>query len=580
MLNKTSSSGNRNNSIVVTSALPYSNGEIHLGHIASTYLPADIFTRFLRLKGKEVYHLCASDDFGTPVLIKAESEGKKPEEYVEQWHYRDKKDFETVGISFNAFSKTSSTTNIEFVQYVFKILQQNGHIYEKEIVQYYCENEMKFLPDRYVVGECPFCGAENQYSDLCEKCGRIPDCIINPKCAICRKKPIYKKTTHLFFKLSSFAQDLEKWLNENTSLQLDIKKYVLNWIQEGLDDWDITRDIQWGIPIPNTSNVENLRYSSTTHNNKVFYGWFDNHLCYISTLAEYLGGIDFAKTKWNNSEIYHFIGKDIVYHHYLFLPAVRLGINLEYKLPNFIPTRGHLMLENRKISKSRNWYISLEEFISSFDPDYLRFYLASIIGYSQNDINFDWDNFRDKINGELVNNLGNFINRSLSFCKKYFGVIPKPSEYSNEDNEMIDKIRITRDKVENYLSKNEIDKALREILHFTTDLNQYFQRQEPWRNPKGANTMLFIALNAVRSLAIMLEPIIPFSSERIWIQLGLGLKGSGKSVHLQTWDSAGLMVLQPGAELGEVEPLFKKIESSQVEIQKKKLEVSIQNIEK
>jgi methionyl-tRNA synthetase len=168
----------------------------------------------------------------------------------------------------------------------------------------------------------------------------------------------------------------------------------------------------------------------------------------------------------------------------------------------------------------------------------------------------------------------------LSFCKKYFGVIPKPSEYSNEDNEMIDKIRITRDKVENYLSKNEIDKALREILHFTTDLNQYFQRQEPWRNPKGANTMLFIALNAVRSLAIMLEPIIPFSSERIWIQLGLGLKGSGKSVHLQTWDSAGLMVLQPGAELGEVEPLFKKIESSQVEIQKKKLEVSIQNIEK
>jgi methionyl-tRNA synthetase len=579
VLSKTSSDSCKNDSIIVTSALPYSNGEIHLGHIASTYLPADIFTRFLRLNGKEVYHLCASDDFGTPVLIKAENLRKKPEEYVELWHDRDKKDLEAVGISFNAFSKTSSTTNIKFVQYVFKMLQQNGHIYEKDIVQYYCENDMKFLPDRYVIGECPFCGAENQYSDLCEKCGRIPDVIINPKCAICGRKPVYRKTTHLFFKLSSFAKDLQKWLNENTSLQLDVKKYVLHWIHEGLNDWDISRDIPWGIPIPDNSNIENSRSSGISHDKKVFYGWFDNHLCYISTLAEYLGGIDFAKSKWNNSEIYHFIGKDIVYHHYLFLPAVRLGINLEYKLPDFIPTRGHLMLENQKISKSRNWYISLDEFICSFDPDYLRFYLASISGYSQDDINFDWDNFSDKINGELVNNIGNFINRSLTFCKKYYGVVPKPSEYSIKDGEIIDKIPITRDKVANFLWKNEIDKAIREILIFTSSLNQYFQGQEPWRNSRGANTMLYVALNAIRSLAIMLEPFIPFSAERIWVQLGLGLDDGGKSVHLQSWDSAGLLFLQPGAKLGEVKPLFKKIESHQLETQKKKLEVSIRNVE-
>jgi methionyl-tRNA synthetase len=579
VLNKISSNSDSSKSVIVTSALPYSNGEIHLGHIASTYLPADIFARFLRLKGKEVYYVCASDDFGTPVLIKAEEQGKNPEEYVQHWYYRDKKDFEAVGISFNAFSKTSSPTNIKFVQYVFKLLQKNGHIYANDIVQYFCEYDMKFLPDRYVVGGCPFCGAENQYSDLCEKCGRIPDTITNPKCSICGRKPVFKKTTHLFFKLSAFAKDLEKWLNENKSLQIDVKKYVLHWIQDGLNDWDITRDIPWGIPIPDIGNVQNSNYPRTNWNSKVFYGWFDNHLCYISALAEYLGGIDSAKAKWNDSEIYHFIGKDIVYHHYLFLPAVRLGINLEYKLPDFIPTRGHLMLENQKISKSRNWYISLEDFIRSFNPDYLRFYLASICGYSQDDINFDWDNFRDKINSELVNNIGNFINRSLSFCKKYFDEIPKPDEYSVEDNQIVVKIRRIGDSVGESLSKNEIDKALKEILNFTASLNQYFQKKEPWRNPKGAKTMLYISLNAVRSLAIMLEPFIPFSAERIWIQLGLDLHENGKSVHVQSWQTVGVMNLPPETKLGKVEPLFKKVESHQVEAQKRKLEVAVRNVE-
>jgi methionyl-tRNA synthetase len=237
------------------------------------------------------------------------------------------------------------------------------------------------------------------------------------------------------------------------------------------------------------------------------------------------------------------------------------------------------MLENQKISKSRNWYISLEDFINSFDPDYLRFYLASICGYSQDDINFDWNTFRDKINSELVNNIGNFINRSLSFCKKYFGEIPKPNEYSVEDNQIVLKIRGIGDNVGDLLSKNEVDKALKEVLNFTASLNQYFQKKEPWRNPEGAKTMLYIALNAVRSLAIMLEPFIPFSAERIWIQLGLDFDGDGKSVHAQSWESQGLMILPPGTRLGKVEPLFKKVESHQVETQKKKLEVAVRNVE-
>ncbi len=579
MSSKSNNNFTFNRSVIITSALPYANGELHLGHIASTYLPADIFARYLKLKGRDVCHLCASDDFGTPVMIKAEAQGKNPQEYVRFWHDRDSEDFKSLGISFNLFSQTSSPTNAKFVQYVFKVLQKNGNIYENDVIQFYCENDLKFLPDRYVVGKCPFCSAEDQYSDLCEKCGRIPDHIIDPKCSICGSKPVKRKSRHYFFNLSTFSKELESWLNENKSLQSDVKKYVLHWISEGLHDWDITRDIPWGIKIPGTKKENHTDDISNENNsnNKVFYGWFDNHLCYISTLADLLGGLEQAKSKWNDSEIYHFIGKDIVYHHYLFLPAIRMGIKKEYKLPDFIPTRGHLMLENQKISKSRNWYIGLRDFVKVFDPDYLRFYIASISSYSQDDVNFDWDSFAEKINNELINNIGNFINRTLSFCQKYFNKIPAPLEYDQKDQEIIDQITKIGGVVGHLFESNEIDKALKEILSFSSSLNQYFQRKQPWRDPQGANTMLFIAINAIRALAIMLEPFIPFSAEKIWLQLGIDRGGYGTDVHLQKWESLDHMGIQPGGCLGKIEPLFKKIESSQIEDQKNKLETAITN---
>ena len=568
-----------NRSVIVTSALPYANGEIHLGHVASTYLPADIFTRYLKLSGREVYHLCASDDFGTPILIKAEALRKNPEDYVKYWHDRDTEDFKSIGISFDLFSQTSSSTNAQFVQCVFKILQKNGYIYENDVIQFYCETDLKFLPDRYVMGKCPFCGAEDQYSDLCEKCGRIPDKIIDPKCAVCGLKPVIRKSRHYFFSLSTFSKELENWLIESKSLQSDVKKYVLHWIREGLHDWDITRDISWGIKIPTTNNKTHAIDESDNckMESKVFYGWFDNHLCYISTLADLLGGLERAKSKWNDSEIYHFIGKDIVYHHYLFLPAIRMGMKNEYKLPDFIPTRGHLMLENQKISKSRNWYIGLKDFVKEFDRDYLRFYIASISSYSQDDVNFDWDSFAEKINNELINNIGNFINRTLSFCQKYFDKIPEPSDYDKEDQELIDRLTKIGGVVGHLLENNEVDKALKEILTFSSFLNQCFQRKQPWRDPQGANTLLFIAINAVRSLAIMLEPFIPFSAEKIWLQLGIDRGGDGRDVHIQKWESLDRMCIKPGESLGKVEPLFKKIEPTQINSQKQKLEIAIKN---
>jgi len=544
-------------SVIITSALPYANGEIHLGHISSTYLPADIFGRYLKLDGKEVYHLCASDDFGTPVLIETEKKKIKPEEYVKYWHDKDLEDFKSIGIIFDSFSQTSSRTNIHFVQYVFNVLKNRGLIHEKQVIQYYCEKDLKFLPDRYVVGRCPYCDATDQYSDLCEKCGRIPDKILDPKCAICGIEPVKKETNHYFFKLSNFENELEKWLNENMLLQQDVKKYVLNWIVEGLQDWDITRDISWGVPIPNTNEKKD----------KVFYGWFDNHLCYISCLIELVGDIQRAKEKWNDSKIYHFIGKDIVYHHYLFLPAIRIGINKEYRLPDLIPTRGHLMLQNHKMSKSRNWYIGLRAFVDLFEPDYLRFYIASICNYSQDDINFDWNSLEEKINNELIANIGNFINRTLTFIKKYFdNKIPRPEEYDDEDKKSLEEIGNIGKIVGGLIASNEIDKALKSILNFSSIFNQYFQKKEPWKYPEGSGSTLFVSINAVRSLSLLLEPFIPFSVEKIWKQLGLQ-----DNIHEQRWNTIGEISLNPGDKLGDIEPIFKKVESDNIKEQINKL---------
>jgi methionyl-tRNA synthetase len=556
--NNKSIDGETDTPIVVTTALPYANGEIHLGHISSTYLPADIFTRFLRISKKKVFHVCASDDFGTPILIKAEQEKKTPKEFVEYWNKRDVEDFNAIGISFDKFYKTSSHENQQFVQHVFNKLRNNGHIYEKEVIQFYCDFDNKFLPDRYVIGTCPYCKSNDQYSDLCEKCGRVPEEILDPKCGICGKSPIKKSSNHYFFKLSYFSDNLKEWLTTNNNLQVDIKNYVLHWIEEGLQDWDITRDLDWGITIP-----------LNDAKGKVFYGWFDNHLCYISTfntLIKEQFGKD-GKDVWNTSTIYHFIGKDIIYHHFLFLPAIRMGINLEYKLPDYIPVRGHLMLHNRKISKSRNWYISLREFISTFNPDYLRFYIASISPSNQDDINFDWDVFSSKINNELIDNIGNFINRTLSFTKKHYdGIVPEPGIYQDEDQKGLDTIMTISREIEELFKKTETDKALKTILKFSNFFNQYFQKKQPWSDKSSAATTLYISINAVRVLAILLLPFIPNSVEKIWSQLN-----NNNKLHEESWEGLSKLKVQPGHRIGKISPLFKKIERNEIEKEKTKL---------
>ena len=542
--------------VVVTSALPYANGELHLGHIVSTYLPSDIFTRYCKLKGYNVVHICATDDFGTPILIRAEHEKKTPEKYVDYWNKKDLKDFSDLGIKFDLFYKTSSKENVDLTQDFFIKLKKNGHLEKRTIKQSYCDNDKKFLPDRYVVGVCPYCGSQDQYSDGCEKCGQTfqPGEIKEAKCAICGTPPIQRKSEHFFFKLSQFSDSLKEWLENNKNLQDEVKNYVLSWIKDGLKDWDITRDLPWGIPIP-VSEAEG----------KVFYGWFDNHLCYISSTISYFmrNGIN-GKEFWNSAEIYHFIGKDIVYHHYLFLPAMRMGVNMEYKLPDHIPTRGHLMLHGDKFSKSRGWYVGLREYLDNFPADYLRYYLATITPFSQSDVNFDWNDFQARINNELVANIGNFIHRTLNFISsRHQGEVPTPEEYDKMDLEFETELLNITEKVNKYLEKNEFDRALKNIIDFSANCNRYFQHREPWKGEKGSKTCLYLSVNAVKTLAILLDPYLSFSIEPLWRQLNIKVT--------RKWNLASTIDIAPGHNIGKPKILFRKLENLEIQKQKDKL---------
>jgi len=539
-------------SAIITAALPYANADLHLGHIASTYLPPDILYRYFKLKGRGAVQICASDDFGTPILIAAEKEGKEPGDYVALWNRRFREDLKALGIEYDIFDRTSSPENIALVQSFFTRLNEKGYIFASEVGQFYCEYDKKFLPDRYVKGKCPYCGTEDQYSDGCENCGRTlqPGQILKPHCSICGRPPTMRNTSHYFFKLSAFSGKLEEWLRGNKNLQSDARNYVLNWIKDGLQDWDITRDIEWGVPVP-------LKEAK----GKVLYGWFDNHLCYISAALKASGknGGE-AELFWNGSTIYHFIGKDIVYHHYLFLPSMRMGEG-GYKLPDFIPTRGHLLLQGKKISKSRHWSIAVKDFLSLFPADYLRYYLTRIVPLSQSDSDFSWEEFRDKINNELVASLGNFAHRSLTFVKNnHGGIIPEPGVQGKEEVGILRELGQACDESSSLIEQGHYDRALKRILDFSAKCNQYFQRKAPWEREEERTTTVYYACNLVASLAILLHPFLPFGSDELWGQLGL--TGKPRDVG---WDAAKKLNVAAGRKIGKAAPVFRKVEEGKLE---------------
>jgi methionyl-tRNA synthetase len=494
--------------IIVTSALPYANGPIHIGHLVE-YIQTDIFVRFLRLQGKDVVYCCADDTHGTPIEIKANELGKKPEELISEVYKEHLEDFKLFQIDFNSFYTTNSPENKHFSELFFNRLKDKKLIYQKEVENFFDEKAKRFLPDRYVKGECPKCHTPDQYGDVCENCNATykPTDLVNPYSVITKATPTRKRSVHYFFKLSALSEKLERWLISNKKLQPEVVNYVRNWIKEGLKDWDISRDGPYfGFKIPGEDD-------------KCFYVWLDAPNGYISSFANTVGDVNKAEQEWNQSQIIHFIGKDIMYFHFLFWPAMLMEAG--FNLPEEMYVHGFLTVDGAKMSKSRGTFLTAKDFASKYNPEYLRFYYARVLSKKMSDIDLNFKDFVDSINNELVANLANFCNRALTFLEKNFESEIKDIEDSPIIKEIENKIE-TITKAYGDLNYNE---ALREILAISDIGNKYFQENEPWMLIKAdkekVHRILGLSINIVKNLCILIKPILPEFSKNLEKQLNL-----------------------------------------------------------
>ncbi|MFX1519213.1 MAG: methionine--tRNA ligase [Promethearchaeota archaeon] len=561
--------------ILVTCALPYANSELHIAHARSTYIPGDIYVRYCRLKGHEVVFVSGTDEHGTPISLRAEEEGITPLEVATKYYEQDVNDFKRLGISFDNFSRTSRKLHHETTQEVFLKLYERGHIYEKELLLPYCPNDKRFLPDRYVEGICPYCGFENARGDECDKCGRalMEGELRFPRCKICGTPTINKSSTHWYLKLSDFADKLRKWIETEDVLPVYGKDYLIGqYLEPGLEDICITRDLDWGVPVP-LDNAEG----------KVVYVWFDAFLGYKTSTKEWAIEIAKDESKWKefwlkdlaeekDTELIHFIGKGIVYHHALFWPTELMGSG--HRVPTKIPTYGYGNLEGRKMSKGRGWYVGLTEFLDNFDPDTLRYYW---VGYSNllEDADFKWKEYQAKVNNELVSDLGNFIHRTLTFTNRFFdGIVQEISVPDEADNMLLEHLGELQKSIEQSIESFELRTGLLSIMGFMHECNKYFNDKAPWKMikeaPEKAKITLNVCAKVVRALALFMEPYLPFAAERVWKALGFE-----DSVHEQNWDAA-LEGIPAGHKIAEdPEPLFVKIEDKTIKAQEEKLQATL-----
>jgi len=499
--------------ILVTSALPYANGPIHLGHLVE-YIQTDIFVRFLRTIGEDVIYCCADDTHGTPIEIKAKELGMIPEELIGKFHEEHLRDFTSFHIQFDSYYSTNSEENKYFSDLIFKKLKEKNLIYQKEIELSYCEKCGRFLPDRYVKGKCPKCNAADQYGDVCEQCNATYKTIdlMEPYCTICGTKPTRKISKHYFFKLSAFSDKLKKWLVDNENLQDEIKNYVLNWIKDGLEDWDISRDGPYfGFKIPGEENM-------------YYYVWLDAPIGYIASTENYCKKhkLNALKDYWQskNSRIVHFIGKDIIYFHFLFWPAVLMAA--DFKLPGEIVVHGFLTVNKEKMSKSRGTFFTAEDFLKKYNAEQLRFYYAKVLSKKLADIDLDFKELRDTVNNEMVANLGNFCYRVLSFLNANFdGRV----ERIFNDKSLTKKINEKIKKIKKEYSELNFNEAVKEIMSVSSIGNQYFQAKEPWKlikeDKEKTHKIVGLCVNIVRNLSIVMQPVLPDFSARLQEQLGI-----------------------------------------------------------
>jgi methionyl-tRNA synthetase len=551
----------------VTAALPYANGGVHIGHLAGVYVPADIYVRYLRLKKEDVIFIGGSDEHGVPITIRAKKEGVTPQDVVDRYHSMIKKSFEDFGISFDVYSRTTSETHNRLASDFFRKLYDEGKLVEKETEQYYDEDAHQFLADRYIVGECPHCHNPHAYGDQCEKCGSdlSPMELINPHSTISGSKPVIRKTKNWYLPLNEYQDWLKQWILEgHKEWRPNVYGQCKSWLDMDLQPRAMTRDLDWGIPVP----VEGA-------DGKVLYVWFDAPIGYISNTKELC---DKEPERWGSWEkwwkdddtrLVHFIGKDNIVFHCLIFPTM-LKAHGGYILPDNVPANEFLNLENDKISTSRNWAVWLHEYLVDMPgkQDVLRYVLTANAPETK-DNNFTWKDFQERNNNELVAVYGNFVNRALQLTKKYWeGRVPACGELQDVDRRAIEEFKDVKQKVENLLNNFKFRDAQFEAMNLARIGNRYITECEPWKvwktDPKRVETILNISLQLVANLSIVFEPFLPFSSKDLRAMLNID--------HFE-WNQLGsTSLLEAGHQLAEPHLLFEKIEDDVIAKQLQKLE--------
>ena len=552
----------------ITAALPYTNGPIHIGHLAGVYVPADIYARYLRIMGNNVVYICGSDEHGVPITIKAKNENKTPQEIVDRYHQNIKNSFSEFGISFDNYSRTSAKIHHDTASEFFLKLFENNSFEELTSEQFYDEEEEQFLPDRFLIGTCPKCGFEESYGDQCEKCGTShnPRDLINPRSSITGNKPSLRTTNHWYLKFDKFQGFLEKWILEDNKgvWKSNVYGQCKSWLDDGLKPRAVTRDLDWGVPVPVKDS-----------NGKVLYVWFDAPIGYISSTKEW--AID-NKQNWekywkdDNTELIHFIGKDNIVFHCIIFPAM-LKAHGDFIIPKNVPANEFLNLEGSKISTSKNWAVWLPEFLNDFPgkQDVLR-YVLTINAPENKDNDFTWKDFQNRNNGELVAILGNFINRVVVLTKKYYeSYIPANNELLEKDKNVLDLVNQSINKVEESLSNFKFRDACTEFMNIARIGNKYLADEEPWKiikeDPERVKTVIFISLHISSVLAIVSEPFIPFTSKKIKNILNF------KDEINWTWEGLKKndFLINENHKINEPELLFDRIEDSEIQLQIDKL---------
>jgi methionyl-tRNA synthetase len=544
---------------LITSALPYANGPLHIGHLAGVYVPSDIYTRYLRLKGEDVLSVCGSDEHGVPITLKARREGVSPQEIVDRYHAINKKAFEDFGIAFDIYSRTSNKVHYETASDFFLKLYNKGEFVEKTSGQYYDEEAGCFLADRYIMGTCPHCGNESAYGDQCEKCGTSlsPSELINPHSTISGSKPVIKETLHWYLPLDKYEPWLRKWiLEEHSEWKTNVYGQCKSWIDQGLQPRAVSRDLDWGVPVP-VKNAEG----------KVLYVWFDAPIGYISATKELTP--DWEKY-WKDSEtrMIHFIGKDNIVFHCIIFPSM-LRAEGSYILPDNVPANEFLNLEGDKISTSRNWAVWLHEYLEDFPgkQDALRYSLCASAPESK-DNDFTWKEFQARNNNELVAILGNFINRTVVLTNNYYGGrVPERNSPLPVDNDVLTELPVFRKNVEEALDAFRFREALKEAMNLARLGNKYLAESEPWKvvktDPERVKCIMNVALQIAANLTIILEPFLPFSTEKL--RKGLNMSS------LRWTDAGDNDLLKPGHQINNPGLLFEKIEDDAIARQVEKL---------